>query len=98
MTRQHETTVPQPSRQSMENEPNIVVPTAPRGRSPLFLVAVLLVLLGPIIYFFQFRAHVLVTPWYAPILTTLGVLLALASVRQRGGVVRIAGFVLLLLV
>jgi hypothetical protein len=81
----------------MDNQPNTIVPSAPPRRWPLFLVAVLFVILGPAIYFAQFQARVLVTPWYAPILATLGVLFAAASVWQRGGIVRIVGLVLLLL-
>jgi hypothetical protein len=71
--------------------------TAPR-RLPLFLFGFLLFVLGPIIYAFQFSAGVLTVPWYVPILGTVGVLLMLASIVRRPGVVRIALFVLFLLV
>jgi hypothetical protein len=56
-------------------------------------------LLGVILYFVQtFQLKHLVTPWYLPILFTLGVLLALVSVRQRPTWTRvIASLVLALL-
>jgi hypothetical protein len=57
--------------------------TRSRGRSWLWL-GVGLFLLGLVLYFVQaFQFKHLVTPWYMPILFTLGALLALVSVRQR---------------
>jgi len=53
------------------------------GRLYLFLGA-LLAAAGLVIYAVQFRAKVLTTPWYVPILATTGVALAvLALVRSR---------------
>jgi len=67
--------------------------TASRGRW-LFLLGVLLVFAGPVVYIIQFNMKQLVVPWYAPVLATLGVLLMLASVWRRPGVLRISGLVL----
>jgi hypothetical protein len=58
----------------------------------------LLFLLGPAIYILLFRMHHLWTPWYAPILATVGVLLMVVSVRQRWGIVRAVGLFLLALI
>ena len=66
-----------------------VVVSAPRRR-PLFMLGVLLFLLGPVLYAVQFSMKHLVTPWYLPILATIGVLFMLVSVQQRRGVLRIA--------
>ena len=68
--------------------------SAPPRRRPLFSLGVLLFFLGPLIYTVQFQLKHLVTPWYAPILATLGVLFMVASVWQRRGVWRIGGLVL----
>jgi hypothetical protein len=82
----------------MENHPSSATTTPRPSRWPFFLAGVLLFLLGPIIYVFQFRANVLTTPWYVPLLATLGVLLAIIAVVQRWSIVRAAGLVLLVLV
>jgi hypothetical protein len=60
-------------------------PPVARSRGRLWLwLGVGLFLLGLVLYFVQtFQLKHLVTPWYMPILFTLGVLLALVSVRQR---------------
>jgi len=68
-----------------------------RGRSWLWL-GVGLFLLGLVFYFVQaFLFKHLVTPWYQAILATLGVLLALVSVRQRPTWTRVIALVLLAL-
>jgi hypothetical protein len=65
--------------------------TAPRRR-PLFLLGFLLFVLGPVIFFIQFKLGRLVTPWHVPILSTIGVLCMAVSVGQRRGIVRGVGF------
>src|SRR5262249_46613652 len=64
------------------------------GRWPLFIAGALLFLVGPGIYVAQFRLKLLDTPWYVPILATLGVLCMAVSVLQRRGMVRIIGLIL----
>jgi hypothetical protein len=54
-----------------------------RGRSWLWL-GIGLCLLGLVFNFVQiFQLKYLVTPWYLPVMVTVGVLLVLVSVRQR---------------
>jgi hypothetical protein len=66
----------------------------PRGW-PWFIIGVVLVLLGFVLTFVQFSVlNRLTTPWQMPILATLGVICMLLSVLQRGGLLRIAGFLL----
>jgi hypothetical protein len=69
-----------------------------RGRLCLWL-GIGLFPLGMVLYFVQaFQFKDLVTPWYMPIMFTLGVLLVLVSVRQRPTWTRvIASLVLALL-
>ena len=68
-----------------------------RGRSWLWL-GVGLFLLGVVLFFVQaFVFKHLVTPWYMPILFTLGVLLAVVSVRQRPTWTRVIALVVLAL-
>jgi hypothetical protein len=67
-------------------------------RLPLFLIGILLFLLGPAIYVIRFSSQIMETPWYAPILATVGVLFLIASVAQRPGVARMIGLVLLVAV
>jgi hypothetical protein len=64
------------------------------GRWPVFIAGVLLFLVGPGIYVAQFRLKHLHTPWYVPILATLGVLCMAVSVMQRRGMVRTIGLIL----
>jgi hypothetical protein len=64
------------------------------GRWPVFIAGVLMFLVGPVIYVGQFRLKHLDTPWYVPILATVGVLCMAVSVLQKRGVVRITGLVL----
>jgi hypothetical protein len=57
-------------------------------RWPLFLLGLLLFILGPISVFAQLHFHDRHTPYQAPILATLGVLLMAVSLWQRGGIIR----------
>ncbi len=61
------------------------------------LLGVLLAAAGLVIYAFQFRAKVLTTPWYVPILATVGVALAVAALAQSRSGWRWAAAVLLTL-
>jgi hypothetical protein len=78
----------------MDNPP---IAAAPPKRRPLFAFGLLMVFLGPAIYFLQIRFSRLTTPWYVPVLATFGVLLMAASVFQRRGIVRILVLVLMVL-
>jgi hypothetical protein len=80
----------------MENQTTSDDTTRPRGW-PLFLVGLLLILLGPILYVVQFQMAHLTTPWYAPILGTLGVILMLLSLWRGKSVLLKIGFFLGLL-
>jgi hypothetical protein len=83
----------------MDNpQPSSAVPSTPPRQLPLFLLGVLLFILGPALYVIQFRLHHLATPWYVPILATIGVLFLLISARQRRGLMRIVGLLFLALV
>jgi hypothetical protein len=66
-------------------KPLAASPPVARSRGRLWLwLGVGVFLLGFVLYFVQaFGFKHLVTPWYMPILFTLGVLLALVSVRLR---------------
>lgn len=70
------------------SEPNSTAVAPPRRR-PLFLIGVLLIILGPVLNFVQISMAKLTTPWYLPILATVGVACLIASLRQRRSVVRI---------
>jgi hypothetical protein len=74
-------------------------PPVARSRGRLWLwLGIGLFLLGFALYFVQaFQFKHLVTPWYMPILFTLGVFLALVSLRQRPTWTRVIAFVLLAL-
>jgi hypothetical protein len=68
-----------------------------RGRSWLWL-GVGLFLLGVVLFFVQaFLFKHLATPWYMPILFTVGALSALVSVRQRPTWIRVIALVVLAL-
>jgi hypothetical protein len=82
---------------NVENVPTAPVVSASPRRPPWFLLGVLLFLLGPIIYAVQFNMKRLTTPWYVPILATVGVLFMILSVRRRRGILRISGLVLFVL-
>jgi hypothetical protein len=71
---------------------------APPRRWPLFLAGVLLFVLGPAIYFGQVYYRQLVTPWYVPVLATVGLACMATSVGQRRGIGRTVGLVLFALV
>lgn len=72
---------------------------APRSLHwPLYVAGIVLFVLGPAIYAFQLSAKELVTPWYLPILATIGAALMMLSVWRRFGVVRMIGLVLFALV
>ncbi len=71
--------------------------SAPPRRRPYFLLGLLLVVAGVAGYIVQLRMQVLSVPWYAPALATIGVLLMVLAVRQRPGVLRVAGLVLFVL-
>ena len=68
----------------------------PRGW-PLFLAGFLLFLIGPVAYVVEFSMARLTTPWYLPILSTLGVLLMTASLVRRFGILRSIGLAFFLL-
>jgi len=61
------------------------------------LLGVLLAAAGLVIYAFQFRAKVLTTPWYVPVLATVGVALAVLALAQSRSGWRWAAAVLLTL-
>ena len=63
-------------------------------RWPLFLMGLALFLAGPILNAIEIINGRLTMPWYLPILATLGVLFMIASVWQRGGILRISGLVI----
>jgi hypothetical protein len=48
----------------------------------------MLVVAGPVAYWLQVRTRQLWTPWYLPLLATVGVALMVASLRRRRGWVR----------
>ena len=81
----------------MNNHHPAATPSVPPRRVPLFLAGVLLFLVGPAIYFVQFRLKYLWMPWYLPILASAGVLLMIVSVWQRRGIWRSAGLILFVL-
>jgi hypothetical protein len=82
----------------MENHLSTAATTPRLLRWPFLLIGVLLFLLGPVIYVFQFRAHVFTTPWYVPILATLGVLLGIVALVRRWSIICAAGVIFLTLV
>jgi hypothetical protein len=63
------------------------------GKLALWL-GILLVLSGPLIYIWQFNAKLLAVPWYAPALSTVGIVLILASIWQKRSFWRISVLVL----
>jgi len=62
-------------------------------RQPLFLRGFWLMVAGLAIYMFQLfvQKALFVTPWYVPVLTSMGVLLMAISAWRRPGLLRIAG-------
>ena len=75
----------------MENQ--LDTPARPPRAWPLFLIGFLLFVLGIGINVGLLFAEYLKTPWYVPILGTLGVLCMGASVVQRFGWLRCVGLV-----
>ena len=72
----------------MENlQPVAPTTSTPRLR-PLFLGGLLLFLAGPVLNAVQISLKQLWTPWYVPVLASLGVVLMIAAVRQRRSVWR----------
>src|SRR5687767_13744343 len=61
---------------------------------PLFWMGLAIFLAGPILNAIEITNGRLTMPWYLPILATLGVLFMIASVWQRGGILRISGLVI----
>jgi len=59
-----------------------------------FLVGGLIFLVGPAIYAAQLSQSRLTTPWFVPILATLGVFCMAVSVSQRRGLLRKIGLVI----
>src|SRR5262245_7476029 len=84
--------------ETMQKSPAASPPVA-RSRGRLWLwLGLGVFLLGFVLYLVQaFLFKHLVTPWYMPMLFTLGVLLALISLRQRPTWTRVIAFVLLAL-
>jgi hypothetical protein len=64
----------------------------------LFLIGGVLFVVGPVLYAVQFNMKHLTTPWYLPILATIGVGLMALSVWQRRGLVRTVGLLLCVVV
>ena len=66
-----------------------------RASGRVFLgLGILLVLLGPILYAVEINAKHLATPWYAPVLATVGLVLLMMAVWGRPNLWRITAFVL----
>ena len=59
-----------------------------RRHWPLFLAGILLFLIGPPVYFVEFRLRHLGVPWYVPLLASAGVVLMAASIWRRRGIIR----------
>jgi len=72
--------------EASSDEPDADSPA--RRRRPLFLIGILLCILGPALYFGQVYLRHLWTPWYIPMLATLGLVLMLVSARERRSVLR----------
>ena len=71
-------------------------PAAAVRRSPgkLYVaLGILLVLLGPLLYFVQLYEKILRTPWYAPALAAVGVALLLLAIVRRFTVWRLIALV-----
>ena len=67
--------------------------TAPPGRA-LFWAGIGVCLLGVALMAAQFGMKVLVVPWYAPALATLGALLLLMAIARRLSIVRVLALLL----
>lgn len=78
----------------MPTEDSTPTTIVPRTHRPFFAGGVVMFVLGPILYFVQVGLKNLKMPWYLPGLASIGVVLMIASVRQRRGVWRMTGLVL----
>ena len=58
-------------------------PLHPRRGRRWLLLGILTAFAGPLIYYFQFSNKILISPWYVPVLATLGAVLAVLSATQR---------------
>jgi hypothetical protein len=63
----------------------------------LLLLGALLALAGPLLYFGQLQAKVLTTPWYAPILASVGLSFVALSLMRARSIVRWAALVFFML-
>ncbi len=75
---------------------NVLVPAARPGRG-LFLLGLLCPLVGLGAYIAQISAQRLITPWYLPALSFLGLVLVALSLRQMRSVTRWIGFIIIAL-
>ena len=75
-----------------------VVTTPPVDRrSPgraYFWVGILACLLGPVLFMAQFALKHLATPWYSPVLATLGAFLLVVALVRRRSIPRVIALVL----
>src|SRR5262245_33861364 len=65
-----------------------------RGRGWLWL-GILAAVLAVVASFVQIQLRILLVPWYAPVVTTLGLIFVIASLAQRPSVTRIIFLVLI---
>jgi hypothetical protein len=67
------------------NDLSTTAKTALHSGRPMLLLGILIALAGPVLLFLlMFVAKILLTPWYAPLLGTIGVaLIVLALMRSR---------------
>jgi hypothetical protein len=78
-------------------EPPASSSAVPRSRGRAYLWAGLVAcLLGIALAVVQLNLKILFTPWYTPILATVGVLLVLVSLMQRRSIPRVLTFLLVL--
>src|SRR5262245_16724076 len=61
-----------------------------------FLTGIALFIVGPIVYAAMMQSDMLWTPWFMPILATIGVLLMVLSLWRKFGVVRGIGLLVFL--
>ncbi len=73
--------------------PTGTAPTTRQRRWPLFTLGVVLFVLGPFGYFLMLKTKHLDTPWHAPALATIGLVLMLLSLRNRPKLWRSLGIV-----
>jgi hypothetical protein len=92
-----DTPIASPSGEPASTPAPVPSPAPSPPRRPWFLVGVIVFFLGIGAYVIQFRLKQFVTPWYAPVLATLGVALMGVSVWQRRGILRSIGLALFVL-